>query len=153
MHGGDGRYAPALAIRCLKYVPISWSVTGGGSPRNGNNRNKRSVVVLNSHSIGAPIRAMARMKRGAFLINTARGAIVDEDALCDALESGHLGGAGLDVFEHEPIVNPRLLTMPGVVIPPHIGSATHETRAAMARIAATDVRRFLQGLAPLHRVV
>jgi glyoxylate reductase len=97
--------------------------------------------------------ALARMKRGAFLINTARGPIVDENALCDALESGHLAGAGLDVFEHEPTVNPRLLAMPHVVIPPHIGSATHETRDAMARIAATEVRRFLQGLAPLHRVV
>lgn len=97
--------------------------------------------------------ALARMKRGAFLINTARGRIVDENALCDALEQGHLGGAGLDVFEHEPDVNPRLLAMPHVVIPPHIGSATHETRSDMARIAATDVRRFLQGLAPLHRVV
>ncbi len=97
--------------------------------------------------------ALARMKRGAFLINTARGPIVDENALCDALESGHLTGAGLDVFEHEPAVNPRLLAMPHVVIPPHIGSATHETRDAMARIAATEVRRFLQGLAPLYRVV
>ncbi len=97
--------------------------------------------------------ALARMKRGAFLINTARGAIIDENALCDALKSGHLGGAGMDVFEHEPQVNPRLLALSCVVIPPHIGSATHETRDAMARIAATDVRRFLQGLAPVHRVV
>jgi glyoxylate reductase len=93
------------------------------------------------------------MKRGAFLINTARGPIVDEDALCQALARGHLAGAGLDVFEHEPAVDPRLLVMPQVVIPPHIGSATHETRSAMARIAATDVRRFLSGMEPLHRVV
>ena len=96
---------------------------------------------------------LATMKRGAFLINTARGPIVDESALCDALESGHLGGAGLDVFEHEPAVDPRLLVMPNVVIPPHIGSATHEARSAMAEIAATNVRRFLQGMEPLHRVV
>jgi glyoxylate reductase len=97
--------------------------------------------------------ALERMRHGAFLVNTARGKIVDEAALCDALERRHLGGAALDVFEHEPAVNPRLLSLSNVVIPPHIGSATHETRSAMARIAATDVRRFLQGLPPLHRVV
>lgn len=97
--------------------------------------------------------ALARMKRGAYLVNTARGALVDENALCDALESGHLRGAGLDVFEFEPEVNPRLLRMPNAVIVPHIGSATEEARNAMARIAATNVLLFLRGSEPLHRVV
>jgi len=96
--------------------------------------------------------ALAKMKRGAYLFNTARGPIVDEDALCDVLESGHLAGAGLDVYENEPDVNPRLLKMPNVVLAPHIGSATLETRSAMARIAATDVLRFLRGEKPLHVV-
>ncbi|PYQ29338.1 MAG: D-glycerate dehydrogenase [Acidobacteria bacterium] len=96
--------------------------------------------------------ALAKMKRGAYLFNTARGPIVDEDALCDALESGHLAGAGLDVYENEPDVNPRLLKMSNVVLAPHIGSATFETRSAMARIAATDVLRFLRGEKPLHVV-
>ena len=96
--------------------------------------------------------AIAKMKRGSFLINTARGPIVDEDALCDALQSGHLAGAGLDVYELEPAVNPRLLALPNVVLAPHIGSATFETRSAMARIAATDVYRFLKGERPLHPV-
>lgn len=97
--------------------------------------------------------ALAKMKRGAYLINTSRGALVDEDALCDALESGQLRGAGLDVYEFEPAVNPRLLTMKNVVILPHIGSATEEARTAMARIAATNVLRYLRGEEPLHRVV
>jgi glyoxylate reductase len=88
------------------------------------------------------------MKRGAFLINTARGKLVDEAGLCDALEEGHLAGAGLDVYEDEPSVSPRLIAMPNVVLAPHIGSATVETRNAMARIAATDVALFLRGLKP-----
>jgi glyoxylate reductase len=96
--------------------------------------------------------ALAKMKRGAFLVNTARGALVDENALCDALESGHLRGAALDVYEHEPDVDPRLLGMENVVIVPHIGSATDEARSAMARIAATDVLLFLTGRTPLHIV-
>jgi glyoxylate reductase len=97
--------------------------------------------------------ALAKMKRGAYLINTSRGALVDENALCDALESGQLRGAGLDVYEFEPEVNPRLLTRQNAVILPHIGSATEEARNAMARIAATNVLLFLRGREPLHRVV
>lgn len=97
--------------------------------------------------------ALATMKQGSYLINTSRGALVDEDALCDALESGHLRGAALDVYEHEPEVNPRLLKMPNVVLAPHAGSATEEARNAMGRIAATNVLLFLRGQEPLHRVV
>jgi len=97
--------------------------------------------------------ALARMKRGAYLVNTSRGALVDEASLCDALESGHLRGAALDVYEREPEVNARLLTMSNVVLAPHIGSATEEARNAMARIAATDVLRFLRGETPFHVVV
>jgi glyoxylate reductase len=97
--------------------------------------------------------ALAKMKPGAYLVNTSRGALVDEDALCDVLESGHLRGAALDVYEHEPEVNPRLLKLKNAVIVPHIGSATEEARNAMARIAATNVLLFLRGKEPLHRVV
>jgi glyoxylate reductase len=99
------------------------------------------------------VNTLAKMKRGAYLINTARGPLIDEEALCDALERGHLRGAGLDVYEHEPQVSSRLLGMTNVVLLPHIGSATEETRNAMARIAATNVLLFLGGAEPLHRVV
>lgn len=97
--------------------------------------------------------ALAKMKKGSYLINTSRGALVDEHALCDALESGHLRGAGLDVYEFEPEIEPRLLAFPNVVVLPHIGSATEEARTAMARIAATNVLLVLRGQEPLHRVV
>jgi glyoxylate reductase len=104
-------------------------------------------LTVQTHHLmnAATIRAM---KRGAFLINTARGKLVDEAALCDALDDGHLAGAGLDVYEDEPSVSPRLLAMPNVVLAPHIGSATVETRNGMARIAANDVALFLRGLKP-----
>lgn len=91
---------------------------------------------------------LALMKRGAYLVNTSRGALVDEDALCDALDSGQIRGAALDVYEHEPAINPRLLHMPNVVLAPHIGSATEEARTAMALVAATNVQMFLRGQKP-----
>ena len=95
---------------------------------------------------------LAKMKPGSYLINTARGAIVAEEALCDALESGHLAGAGLDVYQDEPRVHPRLLALPNVVVLPHIGSATAEARNAMARIAAEEVARFLRGEPARHAI-
>jgi glyoxylate reductase len=98
-------------------------------------------------------RALGIMKAGSYLINTSRGPLVDERALCDALEAGHLRGAALDVYENEPAVNPRLLRLHNVVIVPHIGSATEEARNGMARIAATEVANFLRGVPNVHRVV
>lgn len=88
---------------------------------------------------------LARMKPSAFLINTARGPIVDEQALVDALKAGKIAGVGLDVFEHEPKVNPGLLELDNAVLIPHLGSATVETRAAMADIAATNALAILAG--------
>src|SRR5437763_2315220 len=83
--------------------------------------------------------ALRAMKPGAVLINTTRGPVVDETALADALEAGEIAGAALDVFEREPAVEPRLLRLENVVLTPHLGSATVETRTAMAVLAAKHV--------------
>jgi len=95
---------------------------------------------------------LATMKPGAVLVNTARGPVVDEEALADALERGVIFGAGLDVYREEPGVHPRLLDAPHVVLLPHIGSATVETRTAMARLAAAGVRAVLDGERPPNLV-
>jgi lactate dehydrogenase-like 2-hydroxyacid dehydrogenase len=92
---------------------------------------------------------LARLKPGAFLINTARGDVVDEAALVAALRSGRLAGAGLDVYEREPQVSPELLAMENVVLLPHLGSATQETRVAMGMRALENLRLFFRG-APLR---
>jgi glyoxylate reductase len=102
------------------------------------------------HLIGA--RELSLVKAGAVLVNTSRGALVDEAALADALASGKLAAAGLDVFEREPSIEPRLLRMDNVVLAPHIASATDETRAAMARSVSEDVARVLRGQEPRSRV-
>jgi lactate dehydrogenase-like 2-hydroxyacid dehydrogenase len=95
----------------------------------------------------------ARMRKSAFLINTARGDVVDEAALVAALQSGQIAGAGLDVFEREPVVSPALLTMENVVLLPHLGSATRETRAAMGMRALENLRLFFAGKPLRDRVV
>ena len=94
-----------------------------------------------------------RMRKSAFLINTARGDVVDEAALVAALQSGQIAGAGLDVFEREPVVTPALLAMENVVLLPHLGSATRETRAAMGMRALENLRLFFSGKPLRDRVV
>lgn len=90
-------------------------------------------------------KALVRMKRSAYLINTSRGQVVDEDALAWALGEGLLAGAALDVYEKEPAVHPDLLAHENVILAPHIGSATRETRTAMAELAIRNVIEVLGG--------
>ena len=93
--------------------------------------------------------ALARMKRSAYLVNASRGPVVDEAALVWALKNHLLAGAALDVYEAEPVVHPELLTLENVVLCPHLGSATSETRLAMADLAAQNIVAVLAGEPPL----
>lgn len=95
---------------------------------------------------------IARLRPDATLVNTTRGPVVDEEALADALIEGRLFSAGLDVYEREPEVHPRLLAAPHTVLLPHIGSATVGTRTAMARLAATNAAAVLAGDPPPNPV-
>lgn len=97
-------------------------------------------------------KALARMKRSAYLVNTSRGPVVDEEALAWALDERLIAGAAIDVYEHEPSVHPRLLQLENVVLAPHLGSATTETRTAMADLAVRNVIAVLSGQAPLTPV-
>ena len=90
-------------------------------------------------------KAFAKMKRSAYLINTARGPVVDEEALAWALKQRLIAGAALDVYEQEPIVHPDLLTLENVMLIPHIASATTETRTAMAALAVSNALAVLDG--------
>ena len=102
------------------------------------------------HLVGR--RAILRMKRRAYLVNTSRGPVLDEAALAWALREGLIAGAALDVYEQEPRVHPDLLGLENVVLAPHLGSATIETRTAMADLAARNVLAVLSGSAPLTPV-
>ena len=97
-----------------------------------------TLGLMNANRIGL-------MKRGSYLINTARGSVVDEPALIAALRSGHLAGAGLDVYPKEPAITPELLTLPNVVALPHLGSATVETRTAMGMRAVANLEAHFAG--------
>jgi glyoxylate reductase len=95
---------------------------------------------------------IAGMKPGAILVNTARGQVLDDAALAEALARGHLAAAGLDVFRDEPRVPPAYLGLSNVVLTPHLGSGSRETRWAMSRLVVEDVLRVARGEAPAHPV-
>ena len=109
------------------------------------------LTAETTHLIDAD--ALATMKPGAILVNTSRGAVVDTAALVDALHSGHLAAAGLDVYEHEPNVPASLRELPNTVLLPHVGSATATTRDAMARLCAENVIAVVDGREPPAPVV
>jgi len=107
--------------------------------------------AANRHLINAD--RLAHMKPGGYLINTARGEVVDEAALASALQGGQIGGAGLDVFDGEPEIAPELMESPNLVMLPHLGSATLETREAMGFRVVENLTAFFAGQAPRDRVV
>lgn len=147
---GNGRIAQAVALRARVFgMEVVTTSRSGGLPLD-ELLATSDVVSLHCpltpqthHLIGAG--SLAAMKQTAFLVNTARGPVVDEAALADALEQGSIAGAALDVFEYEPQVSERLLASDRVVLTPHLGSATTETRTAMAVLAARNVVDVLSG--------
>ncbi|MGF7159049.1 glyoxylate reductase [Rhodoligotrophos appendicifer] len=98
-------------------------------------------------------RRLRLMKPSAIIVNTSRGEVIDENALARMLEAGELGGAGLDVFEHEPAVNPRLIKNPRAVLLPHMGSATIEGRVDMGEKVIINIKTFIDGHTPPDRVL
>jgi glyoxylate reductase len=98
-------------------------------------------------------RRIGLLRPHVFVINASRGGIVDEEALVDALEAGRLAGAGLDVWEHEPRIDPRLLALPNVVMTPHMGSATYEGRVASGEKVVQNIRMWADGHRPPDQVL
>ena len=133
--GFEANYMPSLEQIAEQADVLSLHCPGGEETR---------------HLINADI--LARMKPGAVLVNTARGTVIDEEALADALIAGRIAGAGLDVFEREPEVNPKLLDLESVVLLPHLGSATIETRTAMGMRVAANLDQFFAGKEPHDRL-
>jgi glyoxylate reductase len=155
---GFGRIGQAVAARAEAFgMTIAHSSRGGRGLSLDHLLATSDVVSLHvpltpdtRHLIGQA--QLARMKRSAYLVNTTRGPVVDEAALAWALRSHLIAGAALDVYEREPIVHPDLLPLENVVLAPHLGSATTETRTAMADLAASNVIAVLGGQAPLTPV-
>jgi glyoxylate reductase len=151
------RRAPAFGMRVIH---------AGGRPDGGVESEERShqqilgeADVLSLHLPLTPATrhilddaALGRMKKGSVLINTARGALVDESALIGRLTDGPLAAAGLDVYEREPAVHPGLLQLENVVLLPHVGSATRDTREERAMLAARNLLAVLAGAPPLTPV-
>ena len=165
---GVGRIGRAVAARAPAFgMKVAYSTRGsGGTAGLGDAAEAMSLdrLLLTSDvvSLHVPLaadtrhlidqRAFTRMKRSAYLINTARGPVVDEAALAWALQHHLLSGAALDVYENEPAVHPDLLQLENVLLVPHLASGTTETRTAMAALAVSNAIAVLQGQPPLTPV-
>ncbi len=152
--------AAAFGMRVLYNDPRQGSATGAAEPVAELDALLPRCDVLSLHCPSTPAtrhlldaRRLRLLPPGAIVVNTSRGEVVDEGALVAALEEGHLGGAGLDVYEREPAVHAGLLARDDVVLLPHLGSATLETRSAMASLAADNVLDVLGGRTPRTPVV
>jgi glyoxylate reductase len=113
---------------------------------------KHGLVTMVTEQVDGALldkKALARMKRSAYLVNPARGPVVDEEALAWALQQRLIAGAALDVYEQEPTIHPDLLPLENVLLVPHLGSGTIETRTAMATLAADNVVAVLSGRPPV----
>jgi glyoxylate reductase len=160
---GRGRIGRAVAARAPVFgMQVVFAARGGEKPKQGEMSLDELLVSSDVISIHTPMsaanrhmidrKALARMKRSAFLVNTARGPIIDEEALAWALKERLIAGAALDVYEREPEVVAELLELENVVLAPHLGSATRETRTAMADVAVRNAVAVLQGNPPLTPV-
>ncbi|MDZ7631570.1 MAG: D-glycerate dehydrogenase [Gemmatimonadaceae bacterium] len=165
---GYGRIGRAVALRARAFgLAVQWvgRPAGGSAPPDAEMAPSLEALLSSSDivSLHAPASAeshhlidaerLAQMRPGSILINTARGSLVDERALADALRTGHLFAAGLDVHEFEPKINPALSGLENVVLLPHLGSATIETRTAMGLRALENALQWLSGREPQDRVI
>ena len=161
---GFGRIGRAVAARAVAFgmriVHHARQPTGVAGYVPDLDRLLAHADIVTLHTPGGPethhlidARRLALMKPTAILVNTARGTVVDEAALADALHEDRLFAAGLDVYEREPEINPRLLDAPRTVLLPHIGSASRKTRTRMAQMAAEGAATVLAGGRPEHVVV
>ncbi|MEM6974378.1 MAG: D-glycerate dehydrogenase [Pseudomonadota bacterium] len=166
---GMGRIGKAMAKRCFHALDMkivfydAFPVEDAGVPATQLATIEEVLAASDIVSLHCPgggenlhlmnAERFAAMKPGAIIVNSARGDIIEETALVDALSSGHLGGAGLDVFEREPAVQEALMTMNTVCLLPHLGSATIETREAMGFTVLKNLQAFFAGEEPPNRVV
>jgi glyoxylate reductase len=160
---GGGRIGRAVAAKAPAFgMPVVFASRSGARPQPGSVSLDELLVSSDVVTLHVPATAetrhligrkeLARMKRTAVLVNTARGSIVDEEALAWALGERLIAGAALDVYEREPEIHPALLSREDVVLAPHLGSATREARTAMADLAVRNVLAVLAGEPPLTPV-